>query len=301
VIGPYSLSVPFGWSKARWGEPEPVVGYYVNPSTIPGTLSAVQSAARPGRRSRAHRFSFEYKGVSTATTVGMNNKNEILWAYIDNPNILAQAGTWEDDSGNVIETDIQFNTQFSWSTNPGQYQYDIESTALHELGHWVQLLDLYGDLPGYPSDTSKVMYGRASDSAIKRTLQGGDEQGIKYIYPPVEPATNFYATPSSGGAPLTVQFTDTSTGKPTEWEWDFGDDTSSTLQHPTHTYAEIGNYTVSLTTTNSEGSNTTIKEDCIRVLAAPYEFVAKWGSYGSGNGQYGLHPASRLTRQEISM
>ncbi|MBN1134218.1 MAG: PKD domain-containing protein [Methanosarcinaceae archaeon] len=44
-------------------------------------------------------------------------------------------------------------------------------------------------------------------------------------------------------APLTMQFTDASIGA-TEWFWDFGDGNTSTDQNPTHTYADIGEYTI---------------------------------------------------------
>jgi PKD repeat protein len=46
---------------------------------------------------------------------------------------------------------------------------------------------------------------------------------------------SFTATPSSGSAPLTVQFTDTTTGNPARWQWDFGDNNwqSSDDQIPT--------------------------------------------------------------------
>jgi len=54
-----------------------------------------------------------------------------------------------------------------------------------------------------------------------------------------------------------VQFTDKSTGSPTNWAWDFGDNTSSTQQNPLHTYATAGTYQVKLTATNSAGSSTT--------------------------------------------
>ena len=70
------------------------------------------------------------------------------------------------------------------------------------------------------------------------------------------PAAAFTATPTSGGAPLTVAFTDLSTGDPTAWAWDFGDGTSSSLRNPTHSYLAPGTYTVSLTATNSAGSST---------------------------------------------
>lgn len=67
----------------------------------------------------------------------------------------------------------------------------------------------------------------------------------------VLPVINFiYA-----GDPLVV-FTDLSSGGPTEWDWDFGDGGSSTLQNPMHTYAENGSYNVCLTATNDVGPAT---------------------------------------------
>ena len=56
-------------------------------------------------------------------------------------------------------------------------------------------------------------------------------------------------------AELTVQFTDTSTEKPTSWAWDFGDGSTSTAQNPSHIYAGANTYTVTLTATNTIGSN----------------------------------------------
>ncbi|MDD4455400.1 MAG: PKD domain-containing protein, partial [Candidatus Methanomethylophilaceae archaeon] len=72
-----------------------------------------------------------------------------------------------------------------------------------------------------------------------------------------------------GTAPLTVRFTDTSTGEITAWLWDFGDGATSTEQNPTHTYTAPGTYTVSLTATNAGGSSTESKTDYITVMAPP--------------------------------
>lgn len=58
---------------------------------------------------------------------------------------------------------------------------------------------------------------------------------------------------------LTVVFTDTSSGFPNRWIWDFGDGNSSNLQNPSHTYAQAGTYVVTLTATNSQGSDTVSK------------------------------------------
>ena len=45
---------------------------------------------------------------------------------------------------------------------------------------------------------------------------------------------------------LSFQFIDLSLGNVNAWAWDFGDGTTSTEQNPTHTYAEAGDYIVTL-------------------------------------------------------
>jgi PKD repeat protein len=79
------------------------------------------------------------------------------------------------------------------------------------------------------------------------------------------PVAAFTASPTAGVQPLAVTFTDTSTNTPTSWSWNFGDGYTSTLQNPSHTYTTGGTYTVSLTATNSKGSNTLTRTSYITV------------------------------------
>jgi PKD repeat protein len=79
------------------------------------------------------------------------------------------------------------------------------------------------------------------------------------------PTANFAGSPTSGTAPLTVQFTDLSSGEPTSWLWDFGDGSSSALQNPSYEYTTAGTYTVSLTATNAYGSDTETRTSYITV------------------------------------
>ena len=51
-----------------------------------------------------------------------------------------------------------------------------------------------------------------------------------------------------------VAFHDESYGKITSWKWDFGDNTSSTDQHPMHTYQKAGKYVVTLFVEGPDGS-----------------------------------------------
>jgi PKD repeat protein len=87
------------------------------------------------------------------------------------------------------------------------------------------------------------------------------------VEPTPPPAAAFTAARLSGTAPFTVSFTDLSSGWLTSWLWNFGDGQTSTGQHPSHTYVDAGTYTVSLKTSNENGSDTETKINYINVLA----------------------------------
>jgi len=76
---------------------------------------------------------------------------------------------------------------------------------------------------------------------------------------------DFSADKTTGTEPLTVQFTDQSTGSPTSWKWDFGDGSSSTQQNPSHTFTSAGDYTVALTVSDGTNSDTVNKANYIAV------------------------------------
>lgn len=82
---------------------------------------------------------------------------------------------------------------------------------------------------------------------------------------PSPPNAQFGTNPTSGTAPLNVDFTDLSSGGPTAWLWEFGDGTTSPEQSPSHTYETPGTYTVSLTVSNFIGSDTETKAGLITV------------------------------------
>ncbi len=64
------------------------------------------------------------------------------------------------------------------------------------------------------------------------------------LYPPAPLDIDYTASPTSGAAPLSVQFTDTSNVMLSAYDWDFGDGGMSTDQNPQHTYASPGAYDV---------------------------------------------------------
>lgn len=96
---------------------------------------------------------------------------------------------------------------------------------------------------------------------LTATNAGGSNTITKTNYinvtnPLKPPVADFTASPASVKVSARVSFNDKSTGIPTRWMWTFGDKTSSTVKNPVHAYSKAGKYTVSLTVTNSAGSNT---------------------------------------------
>lgn len=75
------------------------------------------------------------------------------------------------------------------------------------------------------------------------------------------PVANFTAAPSTGTAPLTVDFTDTSTGTVDSWAWDYENDgiIDATSRNATATYATPNTYTAKLTVTNAAGASSKIR------------------------------------------
>jgi len=56
-----------------------------------------------------------------------------------------------------------------------------------------------------------------------------------------------------------VAFVDLSEGYITQWKWDFGDGTTSTEQHPVHTYSNAGKYVVTLDVSGPDGTDRAVR------------------------------------------
>jgi len=153
----------------------------------------------------------------------------------------------------------------------------------------------FGDGTFSTVQNPKHTYSAAGNYIVKLTATNaaGNSTLTKWNYIIVTgtssqtPTAAFSASPSSGNTPLSVTFTDSSTGSPTAWNWNFGDGTSSAVQNPVHTYSTAGSYSVTLEVSNSAGSNTTTKSSYIKVTAnsttnATIPVVSFWGSRTSG-------------------
>jgi|GEM_PF-529992 len=97
-----------------------------------------------------------------------------------------------------------------------------------------------------------------SDSEVKNSY-------VKVTLPEVTAV--FTAGPTVGAFPLEVTFNNTSLNA-TSYAWDFGDTQSSSVKNPVHTYTNPGTYTVKLTSSNADFSDTEEKVNYITVTQA---------------------------------
>ncbi|MFC2167189.1 Ig-like domain-containing protein [Acidobacteriota bacterium] len=124
-----------------WGIQWPVgsnVAFFVNPNTaqVAGELAAVNSASASWNAINPAGLLMTYSGPTSSTTASGNGENAIAWDNEGNNGTLATAYAWTSGS-TMVETDMVFNDFYTWTTSGAQY--DIETVALHELGHWVGL------------------------------------------------------------------------------------------------------------------------------------------------------------------
>ena len=98
----------------------------------------------------------------------------------------------------------------------------------------------------------RVRQPRVSDDPKEHAVFVFD---VSYGFESIAPTASFTTSASSGAAPLTVTFTDTSTGTPGSASWDFGDGLGSSVSNPSHVFTSAGDFTVTLTVTNDAGTD----------------------------------------------
>ncbi|MBK5289123.1 MAG: PKD domain-containing protein, partial [Acidimicrobiia bacterium] len=113
---------------------------------------------------------------------------------------------------------------------------------------------------------------------------------VSYGFEPVAPTASFTSSTSSGAAPLTVTFTDTSAGTPGTASWDFGDGLVSTVSNPSHVFTSAGDFTVTLTVTNDAGTDSassviSVTAPALTTIVTPS--ADSYTSSSSANRNYG--------------
>jgi PKD repeat protein len=134
-------------------------------------------------------------------------------------------------SGSYQFVDLSIGNINSWSWNFGDPASGINNTST--LQNPVHVFSA-------PGSYNVCLTVQGADSTCHDTycttivVQGGGGCQAYFDY-------------SSIPASMTVSFFDLSSGNPTNWQWSFGDGTSSSDQNPVHTYAAAGTYMATLT------------------------------------------------------
>ena len=174
--------------------------YSINSSGGPsGNITALQAAMQTWTDVPSSSFVFVYSGTTSNTAHGANDgQNIVTFGPMGTNGTLAENRFWfYTSSGNLIDSDIKFNTSYNWAADGRAGSYDIQNVGTHELGHSLSLGDLYNS-----ADADKTMYGYASSGETKkRTLHQDDIDGVTYLYPDTASyRLSVYVTPSNGGA-----------------------------------------------------------------------------------------------------
>jgi len=127
-----------------------------------------------------------------------------------------------------------------------------------------------GEVFDYVTNKYHYVFFRANGDVMTAWTNDHNGDVIEKFTIDKTPKADFDISPEKGAMPLSVTFTDTSTGNGYKYEWDFGDGTKSDLLNGwdasiEHTYMEEGKYTVTLTVWSAFGSDTKTCNGCVSV------------------------------------
>jgi hypothetical protein len=127
-------------SGAKW-TPGSNVAFFINANTADtaSELDAVRGALSTWSGVNPSGLRLSYGGSSSATGAGYNGTNTVCWQDEGDNSTLATSYWWYSGS-RILESDIVFNDHHGWFTSGADY--DVETVALHELGHSIGLLQL---------------------------------------------------------------------------------------------------------------------------------------------------------------
>ena len=141
----------------------------------------------------------------------------------------------------------------------------VNANPFHTGAIWDPLNKAYA--PGVYTVRAEITVNGMNDNynVIGKTISATHTVTIPGTLPqkPVAPKASFTTDKTKGPAPLTVRFIDASKGTaPLNYVWDFNNDgvTDSTDQNPSYMYSVPGKYIVSLSVTNTVGSDTITKK-----------------------------------------
>lgn len=208
---------------------------------------------------------------------GTNRPVALLFAGGDTRTIASPIQPILDEFGVRFEYPApvaDFSAEPTGGTVPLTVEFADESSGNPTSWEWD--LDGDGDIDSTEQNPS-FTYTNAGDYTVTLTASnanGADVETktdlITAALAPNALIADFTASPTSGTSPFVVEFTDTSSGNPTAWWWDFNGDgeIDSTLQNPSATFVAPGSYTIELIVSDGEDSDVETKTNYITVDSA---------------------------------
>ncbi len=211
----------------------------------------------------------------TATTQNPTRTYNAAGNYTVNFKATNAAGSVNETKTNLVtiwpvESDFVYNTTSALVGKPIQF-VDI-SKGYAATRKWD-----FGDNTTATAKNVAHSYATIGNYTVSLTINDTKSTSTKtkincvHVFENV--TANFTVTPNSGTAPLTVQFTDTSSGNPNRWYWyiqnySTGIYLTSQEQHPLAVIGKPGIYSVQLYAQNNISSNGTINNGILTVAAA---------------------------------
>ncbi len=262
AVHPDSSAPDQDWQSAvAYEDPgQPAADDHINLKKLEGDPAGrVFAAIKTSHSPKSHTRLLVCRDTATDCSLASDWENHVVWSPIDNnPNSTTRPQLLIDTSNRDL---------YVFGTKSGTESINYKVSDLDNIsfpaGQGVTFINDSSSIND--ATTTKQNVSGSTGIVVAASNTSSYYHNTLALAAPV-PVADFSATPLVGAAPLTVDFTDLSSGSPDSWLWMFGDGGTSTVQDPTHVYNAPGTFSVSLSVSNDSGSDSITRAGYVTVL-----------------------------------